>query len=267
MDDQYVDVAFEREPEFVAGDLGVGIRGLSSLCGNYADVVPTLSRSEIMAEIEKIDAAGGGSERLCTRIYNQGREGSCVANAFAAANENRQAVQFGKDRVTPLSAISLYKRIGSSPQSGAMVSDGIEEMVSRGILPLDTPENRARFGDHVMPNTGFSTRYPSGWESTAKLFAGAEYHVVRSVDSLLTALVNQHPVVVGRSQHSICYLRPMVKNGRLVVKYVNSWGQWGDAGGDFEYGFGYDSESLIKQSAGWAVAVRSVVAPLPKPAG
>jgi len=251
IDDRFVDVDFEQDENYVFGDLGVQVFG-SSL-QDYEGSEPVYTDSEIRSEIEKIDADGGGLDRLVTRIFNQGREGSCVANACSQANQIIQAKQFGKDRVVQLSAISLYKRIGRSAQSGAMVSDGLAEMRSRGILPLDTPENRTKYGDVVMPNTGFSQRYPSGWEQTAKQFAGVEALIVRSVNALLSALINGHPVVVGRQGHSICYTRPMVRNGRRVVKYANSWGDWGDEG------YGYDSESQIRQSASWAFALRTVV--------
>lgn len=255
INDEFVDVPFEKQPEFVMGDLGPGV----VMCSAYEDAVPVLSRSQIMAETEKIAADGGGLERLVTRIFNQGREGACVSDACGQADELAQAIQFGKENVTPVSAISLYKRIGRSASSGAMVSDGLEELVKRGILPLDTPANRAKFGEHVMPNTGFNTPFPAGWEATAKKFAAVEYHVVRTTDGLLTALCNQHPVVVGREGHSICYVRPMIKNGRLVVAYVNSWGEWGAGLGDFKYGFGFDTESQFTKSAGWAFVLRSVV--------
>jgi hypothetical protein len=253
IDETFIDVHFPDFDEYTFGDLGV------SFCANYGqsyeDRFGVLSDAEIDAAIEAIDAAGGGIDQLVTRIYNQKNEGSCVANATSQAHEVVQARQFGKDRVVPLSAISLYKRIGRSPNSGAMVSDGWAEMKARGILPLDTPENRARFGDRVMPNTGFSTRYPAGWEAVAAQFAGLEATIIRSVGGILTALCNQDPVVVGREGHSICYVRPMRKNGRRVVKYANSWGNWGDNG------YGYDSENQIKKSAGWAFALRSVTIP------
>lgn len=258
MNDEFVDYDFTRHPDFVPGYLGVGDN--FELFADYGDVASVLTESEIDAAIEQIDAAGGGAERLVTRIFNQRQEGSCVANATSQADEITQARQFGKSAVVHLSAMSLYKRIGSSPQSGAMVSDGIAELCKRGALPLDTPENRAKFGNAVMPNTGWSTPFPSGWESTAKQFAGGEWTAITSTAQLWTALCRCEPVVVGRQGHSICYVRPMRKNGRRIVKYVNSWGEWGDAGGDFKYGFGYDTESQISQSARWAFALRSVVA-------
>lgn len=251
--DDFLDVDFEKDPKYVFGNLGMGFLGEA---GVYEDVFGALSDAEIDEVIEKMEAEGGGADRLVTRIYNQKSEGSCVANACSQALEIIQALQFGKENVVHLSAISLYKRIGRSPSSGAMVSDGLKEITSRGVLPLDDEKNRARFGDHCMPNTGFRTPMPSGWESTAKNFSAVESYVVRSVSGLLTALCNQHPVVVGRQGHSICYCRPMRRSGRRVVKYANSWGNWGDNG------YGYDSESQIRQSANWAFALRSAAVPV-----
>ena len=256
INEQFIDVDFTVDPNFIAGDLGAG--DLQSVCGNYGELDGVLSDAEIDAAINALDEAGGGADQLVTRIYNQGQEGSCVANAFSQANEIIQALQYGRDKVVPLSAMSLYKRIGRSAGSGAMVSDGIAEMVKRGILPLDTPENRAKYSDAVMPNTGWRTPFPSNWEETAKLFRGHEYYIVKNTRELFTALCRQEPVVVGRAGHSICYVRPMKQNGRRVVKYANSWGNWGDNG------YGYDSERLYAQSARWAVAVRSTVS-RPKP--
>lgn len=250
IDDKYVDVHFPDDPHYVFGDLGASA---FDLCAGYEETFGELSDREIDEVIERMDAEGGGADRLVSRIYNQGQEGSCVANATSQSHEIVQRRQFGV--VTPLSAISLYKRIGRSASSGAMVSDGLKEMTNRGILPLDTPENRERFGGAVMSNTGFRTAFPANWEATAKLFAGVESYVVRSVGGLLTALCRQEPVVVGREGHSICYVRPMRRNGRRVVKYANSWGNWGDAG------FGYDTEAQIRKSASWAFVLRSVTVP------
>ena len=251
--DRFIDVDFRVDPAYVFGDLGMPC--FADMGPSYEELFGTMSDAEINDAIKAQDAAGGGLDLMVTRIFDQGREGSCVANAYAQANQIVQAKQFGKDKVVQLSAISLYKRIGSSPSSGAMVSDGVEEMNGRGILPLDTPENRERF-DHVMPATGFYEKFPRGWEETGKKFAGLEHHVVKTVPGLLSALCQGHPVVVGRQGHSICYCRVMMKDGRRVVKYANSWKpSWGDQG------FGYDSESQIRQSASWAAVVRSVVVP------
>ena len=188
--------------------------------------------------------------------------GNCVGNAWTQQTQIVSAVQFGKPNVTILSACSAYKQIGSSPNSGANIGDALEAGREVGILPLDTPENRARFGDMVMPAIGFRTPWPSGdWKKVAANFRVQEYLNIDSVDELITALLNQHPVVVGRSGHSICYCDPVYDGDKLTVRYANSWGDWGGPAGDFKSGFGYDSIKLINSSARWCYAVRSVVIP------
>lgn len=250
-DDSVVDVYFPDDPNYVAGDLGC------AMCGDYAefaDVEDVYTRERIEEEVRKQEAAGGTLDELVNWILNQKREGSCVGNAITQAVMVILAKQFGKAWTTFLSAISIYKQIGRSASSGAMVSDAMTAVRDVGILPLDTPENRAKYGDHVMPATGFSTPFPSGWKETAAKFKGFEFLVIRNVLQLLTALLKGYPVVVGRQGHSIVYLRVMFRNGRLVVKYANSWDEsWGDEG------FGYDTEQQFRMSANWAFAVRAVV--------
>ena len=260
VDSKFIDVEFPADPNYTFG-CAQEPAYQSIMRSAYEDSVPVIPESQWPQLVADMDAAQSGAERLVTRIYAQLNEGSCVANACAQAHEVCQAKQFGKNRVTPLSAISLYKRIGRSPNSGAMVSDGLEEMSDRGILPLDTPENRLKFGDSVMANTGFRKPYPDGWESTAKKFRGTEWYVVRTVEGLITALLHRHPVVVGRSGHSICYLRPVYRGRDLFVLYANSWGEWGIGAGSLPSGFGLDSMRLIRASSGWAFALRSVALP------
>jgi hypothetical protein len=250
-----IDVDFPSQPQFVFGDLGCSpFRESEAFRTCYADVAPVYPQSQWP---ELAEAAKDSSlSKLVTRIYNQGNEGSCVANACSQAHEIVQAIQFGPANVVHLSAMSLYQRIGRSPNSGAMVSDGLEEMAERGILPLDTPENRVKFGDAVMPNTGWRNPKPANWEATAKNFRAVEWLIVDSVEELISALFNQHPVVVGRSGHSIVYCDPVYDGSSLLVRYCNSWGaSFG------EQGFGYDSLRLIRSSASWAFALRSVVVP------
>lgn len=249
-DESVVDVDFTQDPNYVGGDLGC------AMCGDYkefSDEEVVYTRAEIEAKVREQETTGGTLDELVNWILNQLREGSCVGNAITQAIMVILAKQFGKAWVTALSAISIYKQIGRSASSGAMVSDAMDAVRDVGILPLDTPENREKYGNAVMPATGFSTRFPDNWKETAKKFKGFEFLVIRNVLQLLTAILKGYPVVVGRQGHSICYLRVMFRNGKLVVKYANSWGDWGDEG------FGYDTEQQFKMSASWAFAVRAVV--------
>ena len=247
-----LDVDFPLCPEFIMGDQGMPC--FADFGPSYEDLFGVMSEAEIREAIDQETAAGGGLDLLTGRIFNQKNEGSCVGNAFTKSHEIMQAKQYGLHRVIPLSASSLYQLIGRSPSSGATVSSGIEAMCKRGIIPLDTPENRLQFGEIVMPATGFHVRRPRGWEPVAKLFTGLEYHIARSVIGILSALAQGHVVVVGRQGHSIVYVRVMLNGNAFVAKYANSWNDtWGDEG------FGYDSRRQIELSANWAVVIRSVV--------
>lgn len=249
IDNKYLDVDFTKDPRYVFGYKGPGD---TQKFAKYGDNFPTYKEGDWLGIADTIGDTGLDS--LVTRIYNQKSEGSCVANATCQAIEIIQALQFGKDRVSHLSAISLYKRIGRSPSSGANVGDAWDEINESGVLPLDDEANKARF-KHTMPNTGFYTPYPDGWQTTAAMFKGLEAFQINSLEELVSAQFNRHPVVVGRSGHSICYVRPMNKDGKLVNKYANSWGDWGEGG------YGFDGMGSMRSSSNGAWALVSVTAP------
>lgn len=254
IDDRWLDVYFPDEPEFVPGDLG---GSLCTLATEYEAAEPLLSWSEIDAAIEQQEYEPETTlEYLIRRIYDQGREGSCVGNATTQGIEVVGCMQHGKDVFPELSAISLYKQIGRSASSGAMVSDAMEAIDEVGVLPLDTPKNRAKYGDHVMPATGFSTPFPANWKNTAGGFRGLEFLVLRSTQAMFSASVRRHPIIVGRESHSILYLRALLQRR---FKYANSWNQrWGMAGGGLSGGFGVDSQRQVEKSASWAFAIRAL---------
>jgi len=143
-----------------------------------------------------------------------------------------------------------------------MCSDAVEVMQKVGILPLDTPENRIKFGNAVMSHTGFNKRYPDNWQVTAKMLSLDKFYVTQSVQALFTAMVRRKPSVIGREGHSVLYCRPsfrMVRGKRQRgIIYPNSWGEWGFAAGNFDYGFGWDSESQVAKSARYALILQSL---------
>lgn len=185
--------------------------------------------------------------------------GNCVGNGSAKAFEVLSAFEDGPDRVVKMSAMSLYKQIGESAQSGAVVMDAIDAMTSVGFLPLDCEENRGKFA-HLFPATGFSTRWPAGWQETAKLFKAHEWNKINTFAELVSSLLNGHPVVVGREGHCIVYLRVIIKNNRLMFVYANSWGEWGQASGNLPYGFGVDTETQARKCCPGAYSLRSKIA-------
>lgn len=255
IDPRYVDVDFPREKPFVFGDLGSSL--FSAKPPNYEDAVGLIPESQWQSEIERIDQVGGWLEWFIRIIMNQGNEGSCVSFATTYAFEILVAQQHGLEAIVPMSPMSLYKRIGSSSGSGSNLSDALDEMQTIGFLPENTPENVARF-KHTHPRTGFSNRLPDNYKETAKLFVILEWFDIRTLAGIVSASLRGTPIVVGRQGHSICYVRPSLRNSQIGFNYVNSWGNWGYKLANFTSGFGFDSLSTVKQSARWAFALRSV---------
>ncbi len=258
------------DAQFIDTDLGFEARNLGIPAGNiglgtfstpfYEDVVEVIPESQWKELADLAQTSNTSLAWLIVWILNQGQEGSCVGNAFTQALQVLWAKTFGKDLAVQLSAISIYKQIGSSPNSGAMVSDGYDAIKDVGILPLNTEANKARF-KHTMPPTGFRTPFPDGYKETASSFRCNEGHVVRSVAGLVTALLKREPVIVGRAGHSICYLDVIFKGNEMFVVYANSWGNWGTGAGGLSVGFGVDSMRNIRSSAGWAAVLRTPIIP------
>lgn len=253
MADNFVDYDFTTDPRYVAG-YAPGIPSRESR--TFADAFELIPESQWRDLCEQRKAAS--MARLVTRIFDQSNEGSCVGNAGVQAHQVLQAKTLGKSSVVQMSAMSLYKQIGSSPSSGAMVEDAIDRLSDTGILPLDTAENKGRFA-HTMSHTGFRQSWPSGWKDTAKKFAGLEGFACDTVAEMVSALFRGMPIHVGRAGHSILYLDPVWLDGSIAVLYVNSWSeQWGSAAGSFAGGFGIDTARYYRESADWCYAYQAV---------
>ena len=254
IDDEYLDVYFPDQPEFVFGDTGVNVFGDSEF---FEDTEEIYSEAQIREACE-MQEENGSLEWFVRSVYNQANEGSCVGNAATKLFETMLEEHLGVGQGIDLSAISLYKQIGRSASSGASVSDAFARLEDTGVLPLDTPANRERFGDQVMPAIGFSKRFPDGWKETAAKFRIPGGKAIRSLAGLKTALAKGRGIVVGREGHSIFYVGIRYINGRYVVPYLNSWKDtWGQAMGRMKGGFGWDTESQIKKSASWCFCIDS----------
>lgn len=260
VDPSVLDIDFRKHPRFVFGYTG-DPKDRMFAAPRFGESIPVLPESKWREEIEKIESAQSGLEYNVTRVYDQDGEGSCVANATGQAHEILQCRQFGPHNVTHLSAISLYKRIGRSPNSGSSISDALDETLETGILPLDNAENRA-LGYKVMPNIGFRERFPDDWQVDAKEFRFQERYILGGLDEAVTASIMGFAIVVGRAGHSICYVRATYsQRNSLVFGYVNSWGDWGQGWGNLPNGFGFDSGGLLRSATDWCWAVRAVRIP------
>lgn len=253
----FVDVDFTHQPQYVLGYSPKYRSQKKPLkARSFGDSFPVLSRAERVAAYEERKAKRLSLAWLISRILNQGNEGSCVGNMGAQALEVLQAAAVGLDRVVGISASSIYKQIGRSPNSGSSVEDCIDRMHDTGALPRNTEANKARF-KHTQPDTGFNVPFPSGWKETAIKFSGLEGFWCDRPDEMLSALALGMPVGVGRDGHSILYIEDVYEGNDDFVDYVNSWGSWGFGKAEFVSGFGRDSRRLFSESADWCYAFQA----------
>lgn len=216
----------------------------------YEDVIDVIPRSSWPALVAE---QGLSLQPMVQKIKDQGQEFSCASNACSGGAEVLLTKQFGRENWVELSAISLYKRVASSAGDGSTINDNIREISTRGILPTDSDINKALFA-HTHPNTGFSRALPSGWETTATLFKVTEWFDIASMDGFISCILRGAPVFYGRASHAICAVWVVSQGGKYLIKYANSWGDWGEGG------FGYDTESSLAAAIGsyGAVAPRSI---------
>jgi len=215
----------------------------------FEEAIPLIPEEDWIDRIREREGMTGLDD-LVTKIKNQRNEGSCASNAATQCEEIVRRIQRGLKHWVSISAMSLYKRVGSSAGSGSTIDGNLRELKARGALPSDTPENRERFR-HVHPDTGFDIRLPDGWEETGVLFKAGEWFDIASWRGIITSAIRGWPICYGRKGHAICGVRAVIRNGVIVLKYANSWGNWGDNG------FGYDSrqavENAIRSYGAWAL--------------
>lgn len=173
------------------------------------------------------------------KIYSQGRTSACVGFGSAQALEVTRTRKYGRKTWVALSGMSVYKEIGRTLMSGAMISDGMRQVEKIGALPLTAPGNEDL--ELTWGITDWKKRFPRGWEKHAEPYRVAKYVRAVGLDAIQSAMLHGLCGIVGRQRHCIPYvgLKWDTRAG-LVVPFANSWSEnWGDDGG-----IGYDSERI-----------------------
>lgn len=228
----------------------------------YGDVRPIIPRSQWKELIRERMAKGWLQRKLIKFCHDQNGEPSCTSNATVLQHTIKQAEQYGIANAVVLSPISVYRFVGS-PRSGSTLTGNMRRMLATGALPLDTPENRAKFS-HVHPHNGYSKPLPTGYESTANLFRNAEYADIDNFDELVSALLCGHSALYARNGHCILAVGlSYTSSGALVLEYMNSWAlSFGDPCNEVVLGgIGYDSERTASNAAGGSIVLLNVQSP------
>lgn len=201
----------------------------SETLGSFEDSYPTLmvpraKRKEMAAE------AWPKQRRTIAQIYSQGRTSACVGFAAAQALEITRTRRYGQANRVALAGMSVYREIGRTLMSGAMISDGMRQIVSVGALPLANTENNAKY-DLTLDLLNYSKRIPRDWEKHAAPFRVSKWATARGGDEIESALLNGFCGIVGRSRHCVPYVGLTWAKDSPAAGYANSWSSsWGDEG-------------------------------------
>lgn len=247
MDLQFVDVGEEGLPE---GYLAAALPRLDT-CGQhfmvFEDEFELIPRDQWPALIEQQEPL----EMLIQRTKDQGREGSCCPNAACGAFEVIWNLTFGPANWLEFSPISMYRWLSPGPGTGVYIPEAMRQMVDVGLLPCDTPKNRSFLAaaglpeNHVLLPTGYSQRFPAGWEATAQHLRLAEAWDIRTFDGIVSASLEGYTVVYGRAGHAVFCVRIVRRGGAYFLRYWNSWNGWGEVGLNGLQGAGHDSEEFV----------------------
>jgi hypothetical protein len=139
--------------------------------------------------------------RLAKSIRNITEQtmGSCVGHACANEIEAGCYMMGGDWLFRKISGMSMYKRIGRSPSSGAYIPDAADEIFSGGILPTTGEPYPHTFAQ----DTGWSTKLPTGWESTATMWKAIVYSVDDEEAGFRVGMDMRLGRQIGRSSHSL----------------------------------------------------------------
>lgn len=231
---QWLDVDFMQEPQF---NERLGLRELpDALRAQAIAAAPNVRTLPGFRPIPKSEWSAWVSRFPVTRMAKSIRNiteqtmGSCVGHGAGNNIEAGEYMLAGDLFFRRISGMSMYKRIGRSPNSGAYIPDAAEEIFTRGILPVTGEPYPHTFAQ----DTGWSTPLPSGWEQTGKLWKAIVYSVDDEEAGFAIGMDARLRRQIGRSSHSISAAGYTGKSWW----YENSWGDdWGDLGKSI----GYDS--------------------------
>lgn len=263
---RWLDVDFPREANATGNVCGClptpdkSRQALDAALPVYEAAFPVYPRDrwpDLIAERDANQGAGWIYRRI-KRGKDQGREGTCVYNMLAQMLEMAWNSAYGDAWWIPFSPISGYRWNAPGPGTGSNVGDSILWAERKGLLPENTAANLALsqkgYFQHTHPATGYSEKFQTGWESTARLFrampaAKGGWYRVTTVEGWFSALFDGRCAGGGRDYHAIAHGGAAMDGRNVVSIYCNSWGKWGatlqTSDGPLQ-SFGFDSEAKVR---------------------
>jgi len=191
-------------------------------------------------EIEELIAVGCGDwEHHVKTIFDQNGYGSCAMESTTQSAQMKTSQEGGE--FVLLNPLSGYAFTSGGRDNGSNIDDNLEHLIDVGLLP-----------EEVWPRSkGFKTKPPQSLlDSIACRFRLQEALDAASIAEVRSLLLKVGPVVFGWQGHS-CLLTKILD--KSWARYANSWGDWGEAGGQLPHGFGTIRFSSINFGYGaWA---------------
>lgn len=183
-------------------------------------------------------------------VHNQGFSSSCVAQTMV---ENATALKFLRDgTIIDYSAHEIYCQ-KVLPGGGMIVRDATDLFITQGIETEVDFTSQPETEVHLTDKTGLDlTKAAIDFIDHTKVQYSS---VPLDIDSVATALAADkigHLTVYGDNAgwhtadvlppvsqnwgHDVASTKPVMRNGKKAIKFLNHWGTWGDNG----YGYLYE---------------------------
>jgi C1A family cysteine protease len=146
-------------------------------------------------------------------VYNQGKLGSCTANAIACAYQYDEEVEELKDESTPSRLFIYYNERSlegtTGYDSGASIRDGMKTISGTGVCPETTwPYDITKFTEKPPENC-----YEQAEHNKATVYERVE----QSEDQVKLAIKNGFPIVFGISVYSSFETEEVAKTGEVPM--------------------------------------------------
>lgn len=210
------------------------------------------------------------------RFTNQNPTHECTCHSlrtnYECARNRARAINFGGPKAGVrleesekfysvwVSPLSIYAEANPRQWGGASVRQVLDIAIRRGFLPETIQPAAYNFKHALHGTTGKGginqasgswvplSRFPEGWQETAKWFRPFEVIFPRSAEQVVSLVLNGFAVSVGRSGHAIPYTH--WNPAQRLMGYVDSYDviRW-------------DSWRTVQSAVSGAFAIATVVTP------
>ena len=221
------------EPPVTPAGFSTGYKGMYSGSMTAADISTPfpaellIPESEWQARIQEMEERKSRVSDILAQagvpVLNQANTNYCWAFAPTMCLMAMRAVQ--NQPMVVLSPASVAAPITKYRNVGGYGGDSLQYIIDQGLAP-----------ESMWPQTAIDRRYDTEASRTARAeFKATEWWSLRprNVQEQISCLLRRIPISTGLNYwaHQVCDVDPVWVNGRIGVKFRNSWSaDWGEDG-------------------------------------